>query len=90
MDKERRNARTHPTETSRPGQESPSRKSVPIQIILATIFATVFLLVVAELALGWTFGPAEISFLVLIILVAITGGANYLARRRRHDSNERY
>lgn len=87
MDKERRNPRVGSSRVPQTSQESSSRIGMPVQIVLATIFATVLLLVISELTLGWTFGPTEISFLVLIVLVIMTGGANYLARRRRHDSD---
>jgi|GEM_PF-3448878 len=90
MDKERRNTDVDPSRASQASEGSASIMGMPVRIVLSTIFATVFLLVIAELFLGWIFGPAEISFLVLIILVIMTGGANFLARRRRHNSDARH
>ena len=41
----------------------------------------------AEIALGWTFSPQEVSLIVLIILAIMTLGARLRPRRKEKNNN---
>jgi hypothetical protein len=58
------------------------------KILLASLAASVGVLVMAEIAFGWRFeDPQEISLIVLIILAVTTLGARLRARRKEKNNH---
>jgi hypothetical protein len=58
-----------------------------IKILLASLATSVAVLVMAEIALGWTFDSQQISLIVLIILALMTLGARLRARRKEKNNH---
>jgi TIR domain len=57
--------------------------------LFAALVASIAVLVSAEIALGWTFGPPEISLIVLIVLGLTIFGARLRARWKAKNTNAR-
>jgi TIR domain len=72
--------------------ESPSHKQWLVRSAkgLATVLVgSIAVLVIAEIALGWTFGPPEISLIVLIVLGITSFGAWLRTRWKEKNTNAR-
>ena len=58
-----------------------------MRTFLITLLASVLVLVTAEVVWGWTFDAAEISFIVLIILVITVATSKLMARGKRNGGD---
>jgi cytochrome c biogenesis factor len=58
-----------------------------VRTFLITLLASVLVLVIAEVVLGWTLDAAEISFIVLIILVITIGTTKLMTRGKRNGKD---
>jgi hypothetical protein len=58
-----------------------------VRTFLITLSASVLVLVIAEVVLGWTFDAAEISFIVLIMLVITIAATKLIARTKRNGKD---
>ncbi len=64
------------------------RMNATIKTLLISLVASVILLVIAELAFGWTFDGPEISLIVLIVLGFTHFGTRLFThwRQKNHDA----
>ena len=58
-----------------------------VRAFLVTVLVSVLVLVTAEVVWGWTFDAAEISFIVLIILVITVAISKLMARGKRNGGD---
>ena len=60
-----------------------------VKTLFGALVASMAVLVMAEIALGWTFSPPEISLIVLIVLGITILGAGLRARWKEKSNNAR-
>ena len=77
------------TQTSTPGDDTSIQTAHDrrwlgraAKVLAIALVASVSIVVVAQIGLGWNFGPAEISFIVLMVLGVTVLGARLRARSR--------
>ena len=58
-----------------------------VRTFLVIVLASVLVLVTAEVVWAWTFDAAEISFIVLIILVITVATSRLIARIKRNGGD---
>jgi hypothetical protein len=58
-----------------------------VRTFLVTVLASVLVLVTADIVLGWDLDTAEVSFIVLIILVITIATSRLIARTKRNGED---
>jgi ABC-type iron transport system FetAB permease component len=58
-----------------------------VRTFLVIVLASVLVLVIVEVVLGWTLDTAEVSFIVLIILVITVATSRLIARTKRNGGD---
>jgi hypothetical protein len=56
---------------------------MPLRLLVIAAVASIVLLVLAQLLLGWTLDAQEKSFVVLLVLLATFAGSRLLKTRRK-------